>query len=261
MADEQAKQFLEQAAQSMQGGQFTQALELAEQAISKEPTNADAHLLRAVALSQGNQPQAAREAFESAIEIAPHNAKIRYNFAVHLYSQGKKLEALGMAQEATRLDSTHAAAREMALRIEAESGYALESAPALSPAAASAWAQVPSKEVTVEQKLPAIHTIRLVESLGGIWLGLGWALPLLQLGYWIFAVVMFGRLPTSFDLMGEGPTGVSLGLSAFMLLYLAVDIKDRKGNWLWLLPLILCGCCSATWVALPIYLLAARKSK
>jgi tetratricopeptide (TPR) repeat protein len=120
MADEQAKEFINQATQSLQNGQFDQALELIDQAIALDPNNSEAYVLKGIALSQTNQPDAATDALRQAITLSPYNAKAYYNLAVHLYSIGKKNEAMDMAREAVNIDPKHSGARELVTRIENE---------------------------------------------------------------------------------------------------------------------------------------------
>src|SRR5688572_28332388 len=118
MSEEQAKQFLDQATQSLQSGQFQQALELVDQSIALKGDDAEAHILRGIALSQTGQPDVATESFRKAISLSHNNPKAYYNLAVHLYSRGQKSESIEMAREAVRLDTKHAGARDLVTRIE-----------------------------------------------------------------------------------------------------------------------------------------------
>lgn len=120
MAREQVQQFIEQATQSIQSGQFDGALQLIDQALALSPNEADAYILRGICLSQTGQPAAATEAFGKAIELDPNSAKARYNLAVHLYALGQKTEALKAAREAANLDPAHSGARQLITNLESE---------------------------------------------------------------------------------------------------------------------------------------------
>jgi tetratricopeptide (TPR) repeat protein len=52
---------------------------------------------------------------------------------------------------------------------------------------------------------------------------------------------------------------MALGLNVLSLLWMILDIADKRASWIWLLPAILCCCCNTQWGLLPIYLLAGRK--
>src|SRR5688572_29672313 len=120
MAREQVQQFIEQATQSIQSGQFDGALQLIDQALALSPNEADAYILRGICLSQTGQPAAATEAFGKAIELDPNSAKARYNLAVHLYALGQKQEALKAARDASGLDPAHSGARQLITTLETE---------------------------------------------------------------------------------------------------------------------------------------------
>lgn len=269
MADEQAKQFIEQATQSLQGGQFAQALELANQAVELAPENSEAHLLRAIALSQSNQPQAATDAFRQSISLNPEVAKTYFNFAVHLYSQGQKVEALSMANEAARLEPSHAGARDLILRIESESGLQAPSTPVQS-GAPQTYASPQESGVRPGYEAPE-HSIKFVENMGGGWLTIAWVLSFIDLA--VLAFSMLTVIPLFQKYQGD-PTGmqaamqhaIPVGLTVIswvgkggMLGWLIVDMLDRRGNWLWVIPQVLCGFCGCGFITLPIYLLAGRK--
>jgi hypothetical protein len=120
MSQDQAKQFIEQASQSLQSGQVEQALALIEQALALNDRDSEAHILRGICLAQTNRPQEAGDAFKHAIGLSPYNAKAYYNLAVHYYSLGQKHEALNMANEAVGVDPRHSSAKELVARINAE---------------------------------------------------------------------------------------------------------------------------------------------
>lgn len=120
MSEEQAKQFIEQATQSIQSGQYEQALPLIEQAAALTPTNSEIFVLQGICYSQLAQPDAATDSFRKAITLSPYNSKAYYNMAVHQYALGNKIEALEMARETASIDTKHTGARQMVARIEDE---------------------------------------------------------------------------------------------------------------------------------------------
>jgi hypothetical protein len=45
-----------------------------------------------------------------------------------------------------------------------------------------------------------------------------------------------------------------------ILIWSIMDILDRRGNFVWLIPNIICSCCGFGWITLPIYILAGRNN-
>lgn len=118
MSEEQVKQFVDQATQSLQGGNFEEALNLVEQAIALDERYSEAYVLKGIALSQLSRPDEATAAFRNAILHGPYNAKAYFNLAVHYYALGQEVQAEEMAREAVRIDPKHGGARELVSRIE-----------------------------------------------------------------------------------------------------------------------------------------------
>lgn len=276
MAQEQTKQFIEQATQNIQSGQFEQALQLLDQALAGEPESSDAHLLRAICLSQLNKPSDATAAFHQVIVISPQNSKARYNFAVHLYGQGQKAEALEQANAAVALEPGHAAAQNLVDRISAEIhgtpvSSSDEAAPVQPPRVAPP-VEYP-RPVFSDSAIPPSHSLPFVENMGSGWVVLGWILVLIDLAAFIFAIVLV--IPVLSSMTGGGdPTAMQEKLAhvpgmslvqimgwvskILIVFWTALDLVDRRGNYLWLIPNVVCVCCGFGWLTLPIYMLAGR---
>lgn len=320
MAQEQIRQFIDQATQSIQSGQFEGGLQLLDQALALAPDDADAHLLRGICLSQTGQPVAATDAFNRAISLDPNSAKARYNLSVHQYALGQKLDALKTAREAIDLDPAHAGARQLISSLETElSGPSPQSAPnhndplavppvtqapptipqapqtaQPNPYASSERPSEPSMPLAPPPTLPNVppqgpgatqnpyarsayegpeHTIPFVENLGKTWVAVGWILALLSLvgaigGIAIFIGAMNAGMTGSAEATTEwinNQTGMlwltriaGLGSLFGILVWSIMDIIDRRGNFVWLIPNILCSCCGFGWITMPIYILAGR---
>lgn len=320
MAQEQIRQFIDQATQSIQSGQFEGGLQLLDQALALAPDDADAHLLRGICLSQTGQPVAATEAFNRAISLDPNSAKARYNLSVHQYALGQKLDALKSAREAIDLDPAHAGARQLIGNLETElSGPSPQSAPnhndplavppvtqvpptisqtaqapQPNPYASSERPSEPSMPIAPPPTLPIVppqgtgapqnpyakaayegpeHTIPLVENMGKAWVGIGWFMALFSLvatvGFILIIMAMVGtgnfNDPTGLEAAMQKETGLMLlvnvsyyGSLLGTLIWSIMDIIDRRGNFVWLIPNIICSCCGFGWITLPIYILAGR---
>ncbi len=283
MSNEQSQSFIEQATQSIQGGQFSQAIELLDQAIAINPMSADAYLLKGVALAQMSSPDLATESFQKAIGIEPDNAKARFNLAVHFSRIGQKQGALTEAREALRVDPNHAGARDLVTQLEAEMGVAAstpsapDGAPPIQGATGSTYQSNPyqsgpTASYNREGYAPKVHTLPFVERMGSTWTTLGWIFTGIAL---LIFVLSLSKIPVQYNLMQEAmknpnrpptppPTTIfDLILQIFSVLnwicsitWIIMDIVDRKRNWLWLVLYCICCCCAPVQL---IYMLAARK--
>lgn len=312
MAAEQAKQFIEQAMQSLQGGQMQQALELIEKAIEQDPNSSEANVLKGIALSQLSQPDAATEAFRRAILLSPYNVKAYYNLAVHYFAIGQKTAAEEMAREAVRTDPKHAGARDLLSRIEAEKrtmgsevptpemlkeqarqgaaeGQPIGGEPSQAPPPAAGPTpgqpqQPPAVQVPVQspyrtgyESKSTVHSIGFIENLGKNWnvAGYGIAIVSCVLGTvsLVQSIMMFSQAGSNFEqwiktqqeasaAMGMGNMLLSLLIlfvDLMSLLWMVMELSDRRGNWLWLLPFVLCCCCSYPGLLMLIYLWKGRE--
>ena len=309
MSAEQAQEFLKQATQSLQTGQFQQALELVEQSIALKGDDSEAYILKGIALSQTGQPDGASEAFRKAISLAPYNPKAYYNLAVHSYAQGQKAEALEMAREAVRLDTKHSGARDLVTRIEAESmpnadvraprveeplaPSGMEPPPGTGvappstgqpgtpgPAPGSPYQAPPSAQQQQGYYRPGyetggVHSMQFVANMGKTWDTIAWGLIVVSLLVFVGSLALFMpvymemfRNPENMSRMGTmglggGALSIVLQIVSWLatlasLVWMILELSDRRGPWLWLLPYILCCCCGFHWVVMGIYLLAGR---
>lgn len=283
MAEDQAKGFLDQATQSIQGGMFNQAIDLIDQAIAIDPNNAEAYLLRGVAMAQTNQPDGATESFQKAIMIQPTNAKAFFNLAVHQSRMGNKTQALDASREALRLDPAHAGARELIVQLEQELGLErtvdpmlkedvppVQAGPQNPYGAQNPYAQQPGAQYYRQGYAPSAHSVAFVEKMGQTWTTIGWVL----VGVWvvIFLISMITSGPQMIEAFQEAmrnpnaPRPVQQGnilvqilswINALAaLIWMIIDIADRRGNWLWLVLFICCCCCAPIQA---IYIAAGRR--
>lgn len=298
MSEEQAKQFLEQATQSLQSGQFQQALDLIDQSIALKDGDSEAHVLRGIALSQLSQPDQATEAFRKAIMQGPYNVKAYFNLAVHYFALGQKAEALEMAHSAVRIDPKHAGARDLIIRIEGETQAANAFQPPTTPDPSrigdplappvEGGAPAPGPSAPYQQPVPpggytrpgyetsGTQSLQFVANMGKTWDAIGWGLIITSLVVLVASVALFFpiyaemfRNPENIQqmsTMGMGGGALSMVLqivswlaSLGSLVWMILELTNRRGNWLWLLPYILCCCCGFHWVVMGIYLLAGRQ--
>lgn len=315
MSQEQVQQFIAQATQSIQSGQYAQALELIEQAIALAPTESEAFVLRGIALAGSQRPDEATESFRKAILLSPYNSKAYFNLAVHQYQLGNKVEALEMAREAAKVDPRNSGARELMTRIEAEmagpattvvstpnpadplSGPATAGPAPSEPVQAAAPVQTSGPIYTPPPSTPPGGYVRpgyeqatggslqFVENLGGKWTLIGWLLAAASLIGLILAVALL--LPVFSQAMASAASSSQANqaesqaqMTAAMqgsplywpmnllyygsllggILWTILDLVNRRGNFVWIIPMVACSCCGFGWLILPIYLLAGRRA-
>lgn len=268
----EAQEFYRQAVQALQDNQFERAVELADKALGLEPIYGDALMIKGIALARSGQPDAATTAFRTAIANEPANPKAYYNLATHLYQIGNKVEAQTMAGEALRLDPRHGAARDLITLIEQEQRAASEVV-APPPSEPNPYAESPYARRGYQQPR---HAIAFVEALGAKWMTLGWVLVVASAVILILSFVQLGpALIDMFSQMASNPDAVDpnalqvntnpllqffgYALPLASLIWMVMDLADRRGNWLWMIPFVLCCCCGLSWIVQPIYMLVGRK--
>ena len=247
MSLDQARQFADQAAHCLQGGQPGLALDLAEQALMLQPDMGDAENLRGVALSQAGQPRAAEEAFLRAARVMPQSAKPLYTRAVHYYGLGRKQDALDWSTQALEREPDHPQAFSLQALIR-DGSPNLNAAPRTSPVFLELEADTYVGEYRYEW---------LRESQAG-WLAIGWILAAANL---VAVAIVATAKPGSFD--NNVPWYLFwLFLGSYILgfAYIGVDTTGRSRSKAWLAIYAVTGCFVGFGI-LPVYLLSSRKRK
>lgn len=273
------RSILTQAAEAIQHGQFGQALELAEQFLISEPTSCDALVIKGVALSQLTRNVEATQAFQAAIASDPTSAKAFYNFAAHLYQTGERGQALTYAQQALQRDPDHAASRELEQRITAEM-----TSQAPPPAQGMPYQSGPQQYSEYMRPGsypggPVSGGIPWVTKLGSSWLLIGWLIIALWLIYFVFSIIFALPMIQEVTKAMQSQNGQAQiqeiaaknskpGFQALGYLFMVsgigwtiTDLIHRRGNFLWLVPMILCSCCGFGWMIMPLYIAAGRNNQ
>lgn len=115
--------------------------------------------------------------------------------------------------------------------------------------------------------------IAFVGKMGGGWLAIAWvlvAMSLLALGLSIststpmIQAMMAGNTAEAQRLQAAAAGNVGLSFLSYgatlgIILWTILDLINRRGNFVWLIPQVLCSCCGFGWLVMPIYILAGRK--
>lgn len=126
---------------------------------------------------------------------------------------------------------------------------------------------------------PNAGAIPAIDRLGTTWTIIGWTIIVLSLAYTLYSVAVMG--PQILDFMrqmsaGKDPNTLSKELQGKIPIWVSVvswiitlsslgwsilDVVNRRGNMLWLLPFICCTCGGMQWLVLPIYMVTARNKR
>ncbi len=261
---EQARQLIDQAETAIRANNPQYATELLRQSILYNGKDADAYILLGIALAQVGMPADSENALKRATHLAPESVKARYNLAVHQYSQGQVRAALNSARKATELDRSHEGSRKLAERIEQELGIGAGDQPQTTAAGNPSPAeQDPGRG--------ADGGAPFVDRVGQAWTPIAWFIVLLSAVGLVLTLTIvspslgqnvepdafvkgFSHDPRSFIASALAFTSMFFGI-----VWTAMDAINRKGNLLWLLPQVFCGCTGFTFIVLPVYLLVGRK--
>jgi tetratricopeptide (TPR) repeat protein len=278
---EQSNEYLRLATEAYGAQNFSSALENLEHALRADSSNVSAWILKGIVLAQTQRPSEATLAFEQAISAGPDNAKAYYNFATHMHQQGNSSRALDLAKMAVSLDPAMTSAQDL-VRI-------LEPGPNVPPAGVggipasstgSPYASPPSfAQYPREGYQPAgAHTVPFVEKLGPKWVVIGYAISVVALLFFVFWLAVAwpyiqeifanfqdqAKVQAASEKVAAKTGGVAGQLITYMLpiaavAWMIIDLIDRRGNFLWLIPGICCACCGMHWAILPLYIVLARK--
>ncbi|MEJ5170482.1 MAG: tetratricopeptide repeat protein [Fimbriimonadales bacterium] len=270
-----ANSLLRTAAERLQLGDHQGALEHADSALALDRGLAEAWMLRGVALSSLGRKAEASESFQQALTLEPQSTKVRYNFAVHLHRVGELNQAARLLEEVLTMDPSHEQARTLLDTVRSTGvGFGQGSVP---PPSGQPYRMAPPPD----EPAPSLHAVKFVESMGPAWNALGIVLIVLSLGLFAYFIVTVGpavieqmqqamKDPEAFRRAQEAGQVQQTGNLATTLLswavrfglfaWVAFDIADRRGSWLWFAPMVLLCCCGLEGLAGLLYYGFGRKS-
>lgn len=269
MADELVRSLIAQASASIESGQYVQALDFADQALAMEPENGEAHLARAITLSRTGQNDLATAAFRAATNYWPSSGEPNYRLAMHFRANGMGRESMETARRALEIEPGHAGARELLAQVERELGVA---APPSSEIPVAAYAP-PNAEGGQYQQNPyteqggayyrpgqaswdgRMHNVAFVEKMGKNWDTFGLVLAIFGAAMTVYGII---NMVQNWDAMmtaiqagkqADIPQNIVMQILSWVgliasIFWVASDIADRKGNWLWLVVFLICCCCN-----------------
>ena len=265
MSSKSTRQTVEQGITALQAGKYAEALKLLDKAIEEDSKNGELYGLRAIAFAQLGRAEAATESFQKACTLDP-SAKTFYNLAVHQHNIGEKAAALETAQRCLKLDNDNLEAKLLIATMSAESEQV----------------QFSAKGVRLDPTLLARkrrygfgrkHLFAVLAENQEPWVALGWTI----VGFSIVAAILMKLYfplvaPKHPDpknpLLGykPGSSFSSFALIAYFLttilasmIWTSLDLIDRRGRALWMIPMMLCCFLFLPFIPQSLYLYAGRR--
>ncbi len=121
-----------------------------------------------------------------------------------------------------------------------------------------------------------IHSIAFIGNMGKGWDTFGYIVSALNILIFVVTILMILPMlqeafknPEAFRnqnammMSGAGPAVQVMEILGYLirlisLVWMILDLSDRRGNWLWLIPFILCCCCGLPGMIMPFYIWKGR---
>ena len=267
MPSERSRQLIDQASQAIRSGKNSEALRLLDQAIDDAPDSAEAYDLRGIAFAQTGRAEAATESFRRACTLEP-SAKSFFNLAVHLFNIGDKVESLETVRRCLELDPESTEANALAAKISGKAGELRFSAMGHS---------VDPTSLAYKRRygFGRKHLFAVLAENQEQWVALGWVIVGLSvLSALLMKIAPPFQTPSKFNshdvLAGLRPIAspaAFANISFFLTMVLAsmiwttLDLIDRRGRALWMVPMMLCCFTCAPCVSQSLYILIGRRDE
>jgi tetratricopeptide (TPR) repeat protein len=265
MSNERSRLLIAEANKAIQEGNYSNALNMLDEAGELDPNDPEIYELRGIAHAQLGLAEAAVESLRKATMLAP-TAKNFYNLAVHLYDIGDKADAHDAVREALRLDPKHLSAKKLLRKIAGTGG---------DPQFVSGGKSLDTT-VAATKKLYGFGKKHLFTVFGDHqreWTNLGWTIVGLSVLSTIVIKFNFPfAAPPKPDMksvfMGYKPIDslsafATIGFFTTMILasmiWTSIDLIDRRGRALWMVPMMICCFLFMPFLPQALYMFAGRK--
>ncbi len=265
MPSDRSNVLLTEAAKALKEGKPAEALAFLDRALAVDPDNAEIYELIGVSHMKLGRAEAAGEAFQRATMLSP-SARTFYNLAVHLYELGEMQEAQESASEALKLNPKHAGAQLLLKKI---------AGPAETPQNTRTGKQTLFGNLSQNPEFGfgKKHLFQVLGEHQKEWMTLGWFV----VGMAIFATILVKfnfplQAPAKPDFkspfMGYKPiqsvsafATIGLFITSILgsMIWTSVDLIDRRGRALWMVPMMLCCFMFMPFLPQAFYMVAGRK--
>lgn len=245
---------------------YEKGLKLAAEASDIDPTSEEARVAKAVCLARLEKHKEAEKEYRTLVEMAPRNEHGHYNFSILLLKLGRWQESMLECEEALAISPNRSENIELRKKIigtipeKERQKYAYKNK-----------SKAGSGPQEREKREPE-HTIKWIQKLEPTWTLIGWGLAVLSLVAFSILLIAHGHQFLSGITNGAqkqvhiprsplDPIDSVLGSVAFAggIVFLFMDVADRRVTPIWLVPGLLFSCAGLGWVILPFYLVLGRK--
>lgn len=232
-------------------GNYDAALSQAKSAIQDYPDDSKLNLIYGTALEQTGSLDEAFPFIKKAAELDPHDTEALHNLAVALYNRGDYTEAAQYCNEVLNVEPSHEGASELLGRCEA-----------LSDKNSFRLLNTDVKPSAATKKEGPDDSPRHVLNLGAPWTRIGYGILfycIFSLGFMIFHPVVSSQNSWSKDPMAIVAFFLYVTAGIGSLIWMLIDIIDRREKFIWLLPVSICGLFALPMLPLALYM-AFRKN-
>ena len=265
MPSESSRESILKAAAEIQATRYAEALTLLDKATEVDSDVAELYELQGIAFAQTGRAEAATESFRKAIAL---DASPRgfFNLAVHYYNIGESAAAIEAVQKCLGLDADYPEATQLVSHLR---GSGPEPQFSVQGQALESTVLSRKRRYGFGRK----HLFAVLAENQEQWVALGWTIVGLSIlsGLLIKFVPPF-QPPSQFNskdiLAGLKPlpTVSAFGTIAFFLtmvlasmFWTSLDLIDRRGRALWMIPMMLCCFTCLPFISQALYMSIGRK--
>ena len=243
---------IESAREAVSSSKYTEALNLLDELEDSGFVDAELYLLRGISFAQVGKAEAATESLKKAAKANPSVVTF-YNLAVHLSNIGESADALAVAQKCQKLAPESTGVKSLVAAIESSSDHVAFST--------GGTAIVPTQLSRKRRYGFGLkHLFRLLAENQDSWVALCWTVLGLAIVAAIIVKVNFplvapahggaSRSDLNAPFLGYKPQnsmGAFLEIAFFLgtilasMIWTSLDLIDRRGRALWMIPMML-GC-------------------
>lgn len=265
MPSDRSRQLIQQAIEALGSGKYSDALKVLDEADDQGSDSAEIFELRGIAFAQTGRAEAATESFRKAAMVAP-SARSYFNLAVHYYNIGEAEDCLETVRKCLKLDPSHTEAMMLVARLSGQGNDPQFSAEgkAIDPTAMA---------YKRRYGFGRRHLFAVMAENQEQWIATGWGIIILSIvSALMMKVISPFHVPPKFNdhdiLGGLRPIAAPYAFAtiAFFLtmvlasmIWTSLDLIDRRGKALWMIPMMLCCFTCAPSLAQALYMVIGRR--
>jgi hypothetical protein len=261
MPNPKSAEMVHKALAALERGEVERARVTAQAAVRADNGNAAAFSVLGVTLVREAKPEQATEAFRKAVFLAPTDARIAFNLAAHQFALGNIRQARDVVVECLKDDPAFEEGKALLKRIDEQQH--------------EGTVEFILPEVTLPQWEPVEgeepHVLPFMRGMERSWTRVGWAFVAVALIAMIGLLLFQPFIMSAVD-KGAGTPPIEFKRDAgsiltifllvvsgiFSIVWMLVDIVDRKMRLVWLVPAVACCTCGLHGLPHALYMFMRR---